>query len=623
MISEVYKNLIIRPNDNKIIIPNGSVSFHNIINNSNVNTIFNSNVVNINTLNSNNILHKTNGLELCSFKNNNITSVIKIQNNNNSCNIQSNLNINNNINFNNTSFFGNSYIIGNTNTDSNNSTVSNVNYFSKRPILGDFTIKSTYAINQAPDYAITNYESSALWTSKLSNVHHDKFKFKLYHVDTSGRYYVTIENIYNHYRTLFYNIPTLYNIYDISAQGTLNYEGAYGVNDLRHSTHGNLVIYNGFIYHKYSQSFINGSVDSHWNLSDKSLVLYRLTCIDEEHDIFNIEHYSYGYLLQPGWNKTQLNKIDSTNSVQIFWDNNIAILDDTLLNTLFGTGQPRVWNGKTVLNKTEYKRGYYEGKLTKYPHASLDNYYKFKISGLNSMLELQKNDLQYNLKTYLNNNNKLILSGFQLGIGTNHPYANYLLDVNGNLITYTSNNISYLSFTGQHRCFMTEKYDNESIGYIVECNGTYKNLDNTSIPKINEALPIVIFTKKKQSQKIFGVISEYENDSDYRTFANGGFITAFKKNDNRVYINSLGEGSIWIVNTNGNLENGDYIQSSNILGCGEKQDSNALYNYTVAKITCDCNFENDNINYTCIECIDSITGNTYKKAFVGCTYHCG
>ena len=50
-----------------------------------------------------------------------------------------------------------------------------------------------------------------------------------------------------------------------------------------------------------------------------------------------------------------------------------------------------------------------------------------------------------------------------------------------------------------------------------------------------------------------------------------------------VYINGIGEGAIWIVNTNGNLENGDYIQSSDIIGHGEKQDDDFLHNYTVAK----------------------------------------
>jgi hypothetical protein len=63
-------------------------------------------------------------------------------------------------------------------------------------------------------------------------------------------------------------------------------------------------------------------------------------------------------------------------------------------------------------------------------------------------------------------------------------------------------------------------------------------------------------------------------------------------NENRMHINSLGEGGIWVCNKNGNLENGDYISSCSIIGYGAKQikNENLLSNYTVAKITCDCNF---------------------------------
>jgi hypothetical protein len=62
----------------------------------------------------------------------------------------------------------------------------------------------------------------------------------------------------------------------------------------------------------------------------------------------------------------------------------------------------------------------------------------------------------------------------------------------------------------------------------------------------------------------------------------------------RLIVNSVGEGAIWICNSNGNIENGDYIQSSDHLGYGEKQDDDLLHNYTVAKATIDCNFELDN-----------------------------
>ncbi len=38
----------------------------------------------------------------------------------------------------------------------------------------------------------------------------------------------------------------------------------------------------------------------------------------------------------------------------------------------------------------------------------------------------------------------------------------------------------------------------------------------------------------------------------------------------RLILNSVGEGGIWVCSSNGNIENGDYITSSNYLGYGEK-----------------------------------------------------
>ena len=54
-------------------------------------------------------------------------------------------------------------------------------------------------------------------------------------------------------------------------------------------------------------------------------------------------------------------------------------------------------------------------------------------------------------------------------------------------------------------------------------------------------------------------------------------------NNNDYKINSLGEGGIWVSNITGEINNGDYITSSIILGYGCKQDDDILHNYTVAK----------------------------------------
>jgi hypothetical protein len=92
----------------------------------------------------------------------------------------------------------------------------------------------------------------------------------------------------------------------------------------------------------------------------------------------------------------------------------------------------------------------------------------------------------------------------------------------------------------------------------------------------------------------------------------------------RLIVNSVGEGAMWIINSNGNIENGDYITSSDYLGYGEKQDDDLLHNYTVAKATIDCNFDLESDLYNCFE-IDDLDekGNKLRVAFIAVTYHCG
>jgi hypothetical protein len=96
---------------------------------------------------------------------------------------------------------------------------------------------------------------------------------------------------------------------------------------------------------------------------------------------------------------------------------------------------------------------------------------------------------------------------------------------------------------------------------------------------------------KSKDKSCFGVISEGEDPETRGQAISSAFFPLQKEEgDTRIYINSLGEGAIWVTNKNGPLESGDYITTSDIPGYGEKQDSEFLANYTVAKITMDCDF---------------------------------
>ena len=182
-----------------------------------------------------------------------------------------------------------------------------------------------------------------------------------------------------------------------------------------------------------------------------------------------------------------------------------------------------------------------------------------------------------------------------------------------------------INFTGQHRCEDLENSLSDSdVGLIVASTGKYNNLVRSDKPTINESLPIVELSSKRNQKSCFGVLSDKEDrNGKPREYSFGRFISAYDDNEelDRLVINSLGEGAIWICNINGNLENGDYITTCEIPGYGMLQDDDLLHNYTVAKITQDCDFELDNPLYDCVEF--EFEGQTYRKAFVGCTYHCG
>jgi len=208
----------------------------------------------------------------------------------------------------------------------------------------------------------------------------------------------------------------------------------------------------------------------------------------------------------------------------------------------------------------------------------------------------------------------------------------------------------FTTFTGLHNSFV--KFSDDDIGKILSSTGEYcTEFGNESyLNELNilDAFPIVKITTKSKDKSVFGVLSSNHS-------LEGKFQYA--------YINSIGEGGIWVCNKNGNFENGDYITSSDVRGYGMKQDVEYLANYTVAKITSDCDFtkiiqtkrkvkRNGHIyeyngNEPVYEDVLDEHGNSiqeqkfklrylledgtetteenavYIAAFVGCTYHCG
>jgi hypothetical protein len=221
-----------------------------------------------------------------------------------------------------------------------------------------------------------------------------------------------------------------------------------------------------------------------------------------------------------------------------------------------------------------------------------------------------------------------------------------------------------LSFTGQHLCFPEGPIER---GLVVSANrNKFMNLNGPlstglSAIKSSESLPIVSLSNVMNDPTVFGVVDGVELLPRERRHKYGGYVVRSDKEygDDRAIINSLGEGAMWVVNTNGSLLSGDYITTSNISGYGQKQDDDILHSYTVAKITMDCDFnpddlpiqvikkdENGNnvldnhgrlqwedtdrtqkaysIRHLTVDGVGTDEANAvWTAAYVGCTYHCG
>jgi len=231
--------------------------------------------------------------------------------------------------------------------------------------------------------------------------------------------------------------------------------------------------------------------------------------------------------------------------------------------------------------------------------------------------------------------------------------------------TFAKGFSTYKTFTGQHICFPCE---NMKQGLIVSANkNKYMNLNGQLVTgskaiQSSESLPVVSLSNTAYDRNVFGVVNSFESRGTTTRKYNNIAVTVegFKElGDDRVIVNSIGEGALWVVNTNGNLETGDYITTSNISGYGQKQDSDTLKNYTVAKITMDCDFNPPNISVQVIKkgedginvldeygrlqwedtnqtqpayiiryldtsgIITDQANAIWVAAYVGCTYHCG
>ena len=206
-------------------------------------------------------------------------------------------------------------------------------------------------------------------------------------------------------------------------------------------------------------------------------------------------------------------------------------------------------------------------------------------------------------------------------------------DNSGTVLGSIHSEITYGTFTGAHvsQIISGSALDNENEiktwkpGMIVKTTG---NLNVTG-SSMGLAWPEVAIVTEQKDKAVMGVFSSLApgSGSNWINPWNGKSAVSSSTGDwgeghnmhgldaikPIVHYNSVGEGMMLVTDTNGNIETGDYICSSNRAGHGEKQDDDLLHNYTVGKAT-------QPIDFSTVS-VDPDLG--YKSVLIACTYHCG
>lgn len=191
---------------------------------------------------------------------------------------------------------------------------------------------------------------------------------------------------------------------------------------------------------------------------------------------------------------------------------------------------------------------------------------------------------------------------------TTTSYANW--NYNGVIKMYLSSagNLvitgTYTPFTGTHEPVKEQEDDQYENGSVLISLGTEKNALNISDTKFK-----VANSDRIKDKRVIGVALYITDECDYQPLPEKKQREVVDEEGNTTYeyyeeeqpkvqytnvgklqIMSVGEGQMLVCNENGNIENGDYICSAS-QPYGMKQDSEFVANYTIAKATEDCIFE--------------------------------
>jgi len=179
------------------------------------------------------------------------------------------------------------------------------------------------------------------------------------------------------------------------------------------------------------------------------------------------------------------------------------------------------------------------------------------------------------------------------------------------------------SFSGVHACYPMSGWrgsylmNRDAEGMLVCSSGVFCD---ANLIFATHALPEVHVSNTRKDKTVMGAVVRALRIGEPLPQTAGGLLTVQQDVSGvdllhpRVLVVSVGEGACWVLDSNGQIENGDLVQSSGYLGFGEAQGDEAYRVITVAKSTTNAVWDGPQHPQTPVG---------FKSAFIGVTFHCG
>ena len=169
---------------------------------------------------------------------------------------------------------------------------------------------------------------------------------------------------------------------------------------------------------------------------------------------------------------------------------------------------------------------------------------------------------------------------------------------------------NYGPFTGGHEAKLADGFGEVHAGMIVSLTGrTETRRADDGTVSISSTLPTVALSDKANDQAVFGVLTrEADLPEDHWYTGTEG--------ERFAIVNALGEGRVWVSNIGGDIQVGDYLTTSEVVGIGQTQDDNILYSHTLGKAM-------ENVDWESVTETIEYNGRSYKVYLIAVVYTSG